>query len=483
MNNCFHAQNDENGLFQKIKLIESKQNSVSALSNGLKERTQSKSHETDVNFINRRRKSSVLRRMSVGFQVDSDANNETEKIGIKIDIHKTTNEVLTEDEEEDGFDNKEIKESFKDGQSDTELYKRSNSTTSACKITDFTPLKVLGQGAYGKVLLVKNRNTGNLFAQKELKKASIIVNDKNIERTFSERKILSKITSHQNIVKLFYALHDDSKLYLMMEYIPGGELFKYLVQEKFLNEKKTVFYIIQMSTALKFLHDFGIVYRDLKPENCMLDKDGYLKLTDFGLAKRSTQDGGDNNTDSNDDNWCSSIIGTPEYCAPEVLRGQNYGIKADWWSLGCVMFDLLTGDPPFTGNNHKKIMDKVLKEKPKYPFYMTTESKEVLNKLLNKNPSKRFDVDHQWDKFQKLPVFRHFKFKDIEERKVEPPIRPLITDLEKAENFDLEFTSMKLSNLNIEAVDTNNKEDALMGDCFKGFSYTASNSFVDNYIM
>lgn len=121
---------------------------------------------------------------------------------------------------------------------------------------------MLGQGAYGKVFLVKNKKTGRLFAQKELKKASISLNEKNIERTISERKILSTVTSHPNIVKLFYALHDDSKLYLLMEYIPGGELFQYLVKQKFLNERNTSFYVSQMAMALKFLHGSGIVYRD-----------------------------------------------------------------------------------------------------------------------------------------------------------------------------------------------------------------------------
>ncbi|KAG0672697.1 hypothetical protein C6P40_002792 [Pichia californica] len=463
--------------FQKLEINNLNQNnpdqSVSALSMGL-------SH---ISVDSRRRRSSVLRRMSVGSQLDPiTTNNSVNKV--KIDFEKSLledeNNILPEDESYDEEERNKSDDNEQD--SDTELYKRSNSKTPACKISDFEPLKVLGQGAYGKVLLVKNKKTGKLFAQKELKKASIIVNNKNVERTISERTILSQITSHQNIVKLFYALHDNSKLYLLMEYIPGGELFKYLIQEKFLNEKKTCFYIIQMSTALKFLHDYGIVYRDLKPENCMLDKDGYLILTDFGLAKKSSQD--INNEDKIDDNnWCTSIIGTPEYCAPEVLKSENYGSMADWWSLGCVTFDLLTGDPPFTGKNHKTIINKVLKEKPKYPFYVTTESKELLNKLLNKNPTKRFNVDLEWEKYQKLSFFRHYKFKDIENRKIEPPIIPYITDLEKAENFDSEFTNMKLSDLNINGVNieipniTNDNSD-----CFNGFSYTASNSFVDNYL-
>lgn len=465
---------------------------VSKLTNGLHENSNEKTPNTLV-VPPQRRRSSVLRRMSVGYQVDSYVKDDIRKI-LKIDIHRSNNngeklgQDLTEDvlEEDDSDQDGELARHVARSDHTAELYKRSNSKTPACQISDFEPIKVLGQGAYGKVILVKSRKNGKLFAQKELKKASIIVNSRNVERTISERTILSKVTSHQNIVKLFYALHDRSKLYLLMEYIPGGELFKYLVEEKFLNEKKTSFYISQMSMALKFLHDFGIVYRDLKPENCMLDKDGYLILTDFGLAKKAYDDAADDdicNSGHVGENWCNSVIGTPEYCAPEVLKGNDYGARADWWSLGCVTFDLLTGDPPFTGNNHKRIMDRVLKEKPKYPFYITTTSKEFLNKLLVKNPDKRLDVDGEWAKFQKLQFFRHYRFQDVEQRKVEPPIRPSISDPELAENFDPTFTSMKLSDLNINGVDIAVKSgESELDDCFAGFSYTASNSFVENYL-
>lgn len=389
-----------------------------------------------------KRRSSFLGRLSVGGKSRGES--------ITIDI---------------GLD---IKEENVKCEKDDVLYKRSNSRT-ACQVEDFIPLRVLGQGAYGKVLLVKNIHTGRLFAQKVLKKASIVMNKKNVERTMSERTILGKITEHQNIVKLFYALHDESKLYLLMEYIPGGELFQYLAKEKFLNMKSTSFYVCQMAMALKFLHNCGIVYRDLKPENCLLDKYGYLVLTDFGLAKQASDD------DDKNDNWCNSIIGTPEYCAPEVLKGEEYGFMADWWSLGCVTFDLLTGNPPFTGNSHKVIMDKVIKQKPKYPMQVMAESKELLNKLLNKNVLKRLDVDNNWEKFEKMQFFRHFQFKDIEKRIVEPPLVPSITNLELAECFDEQFTRMKLSDLNVVT-------DAEGDSLFQGFSYTASNSFIDSYI-
>ncbi|KAG7810550.1 hypothetical protein KL921_003045 [Ogataea angusta] len=374
-----------------------------------------------------RRRSSVLRRMSVGSEIDS----------VCLEVPEINDNVNTK-----------------------------------VSVSDFTPLKVLGQGAYGKVLLVKNRHTGRLFAQKELKKASIMVNSKTYERTFSERTILASISSHQNIVKLFYALHDDQKLYLILEYIPGGELFQHLAQRRFLDEKSASFYVAQMALALRHLHEMGAVYRDLKPENCLLDKDGYLVLTDFGLAKQPL--------DKSSENWCNSIIGTPEYCSPEVVRGDEYGVKTDWWSLGCVMFDLLTGSPPFTGNNHKTIIDRILKQKPKYPFYLTSDAKDLLAKLLNKNPQKRLDVDLEWPKFTNHRFFRYFKWQDLCDRKVPAPIIPTITDPEKAENFDAMFTSQTFTMSETQPISIPATLDE--PDHFKGFSYTASDNLFQHYL-
>lgn len=402
-----------------------------------------------------KRRSSVLRRMSIGVSQNS--------VQIPLSEHPIEENPVFEEAVEDEEHVDEV------------LYRRSDSTTKV-QAQDFDKLCVLGQGAYGKVFLVKSKKDGRLFAQKELKKASVILTKKSIERTISERTILSQITKHQNIVKLFYAIHDESKLYLLMEFIPGGELFQYLAKEKFLNEKKSAFYIAQMSMALRYLHSCGIIYRDLKPENCMLDKDGYLILTDFGLAKQSVQ------SLDNEGNWCKSIIGTPEYCAPEVLNGEEYGFKSDWWSLGCVMFDLLTGDPPFIGNSHLQILKKVKKEKPKFPTHVMPDSRQLMNKLLEKNVEKRLDIDKDWIKFQSMGFFsKYYKFKDIEKRIIEPPIKPKIGDLQKAECFDDEFTNMKLmSSIDIPQ-EFNNSEAGEDIEAFNGFSFRASGSYFDSY--
>lgn len=307
------------------------------------------------------------------------------------------------------------------------------------RLSDFESLRVLGQGSYGKVLLVRERSTGRLFAQKQLRKALLMINDEihqtNYQRTINEKTILEHV-HHPNIVTLYYAFQDNDKVYLILEYLQGGELFHHLAQQKFLSEKDALYYVAQIALALRYLHlHLHVIYRDLKPENCLLNLHGNLVLTDFGLSKMSDE------TDRK-----HSIIGTAQYMAPEVIKGEEYAYNVDWWSLGCVAFDMLTGLPPFTGATNDKIMDKVLQSKKylKFPFYLSQDAKDLLQKLLQPNPSKRFDVDNDFERFKKLRFFRHVDWNLLEnpDDEVVPPIFPVITDPALAENFDDEFTGM-----------------------------------------
>lgn len=460
-----------------------------------------------------RRRSSLVRKFSVGSLTDS----------IKIDIGEplaASTGGLT------AGDNESISNSIANSINDAGLAVVYDSHLSDSvldpKVSDFEPITVLGQGAYGKVLLVRHLESGKLFAQKQLKKASILVAaktqsslstskgsnndkrnlqndlssdekskiDKKIERTMAERDILAKIR-HQFIVKLFYALQDASKIYLYLEFVPGGELFHHLNSTNFLDEKTASFYAAEMALALRHLHDVGVVYRDLKPENCLLDSNGHLVLTDFGLSKISTSQGGDGA------DRCNSIIGTPEYMAPEVLRGEDYSFAVDWWSLGTVIYDMLSGKPPFTGNNHKTISNKILKNKITYPFYFSADAKQLLQKLLNKNPAKRMDVDSEFDKFTKLRFFRHIDWVKLNDEtkyvESQAPIVPIITNPVLAENFDEQFTSMKISNYDGVASGEEIKQSQELainananansnGDLFKGFSYTASSSYIEKFL-
>ncbi|EWC47279.1 hypothetical protein DRE_03398 [Drechslerella stenobrocha 248] len=338
---------------------------------------------------------------------------------------------------------------------------------------DFEPLTMLGKGTFGTVLLVRHRATGRLYAQKQLKKASIKVHKRMIEQTKTERAILESVR-HPFVVKLFFAFQDHQKLYLILEYAQGGELFNYLAAERIFPEDTAAFYSAEIVLALDHLHrNVGVVYRDLKPENCLLDASGHLLLTDFGLSKVA-EDGA----------RCKSLSGTPEYMAPEVLEGKTYGFEVDWWSLGALLFDLLTGSPPFPGQNNTQILNKINKQKVKLPFYLSPDSKDLLTRLLRKEPTKRLGYKMPQDlaTIQKHRFFRKINWKKLERRELDPPIAPLITDPAMAENFSTEFTEASFSPVVTRGSwwgrDGGRKEEDVH---FGGFSFEGDDGNWDRY--
>ncbi|KAH7077950.1 kinase-like domain-containing protein [Paraphoma chrysanthemicola] len=336
---------------------------------------------------------------------------------------------------------------------------------------DFEPLMCLGKGSYGTVLLVRQRGTGRLFAQKQFKKASITVHKKLIEQTKTERNILESVNRHPFIVNLYYAFQDHEKLYLILEYAQGGELFHHLAAERMFSEDVAAFYMAEMVLALDHLHrTVGVIYRDLKPENCLLDNEGHLLLTDFGLSKVSLDE----------DNPCKSFLGTVEYMAPEVIQGVEYGAAVDWWSLGALGFDLLTGAPPFSGNNNAKIQEKIVKSKLSLPYFLSAEAKDLLTRLLRKEPKKRlgFNMPKDMQTIKKHRFFRKIDWKKLEARELEPPIMPLITDPELGENFAQDFTDLPLSPVLTRKFD-DILEDAQTNP-FGGFSFVASESLLES---
>ncbi|XP_055670419.1 ribosomal protein S6 kinase beta-2 isoform X4 [Falco peregrinus] len=245
----------------------------------------------------------------------------------------------------------------------------------------FELLRVLGKGGYGKVFQVRKvqgTNTGKIFAMKVLKKAKIACNAKDTAHTRAERNILEAV-KHPFIVDLIYAFQTGGKLYLILECLSGGELFMQLEREGIFLEDTACFYLSEITLALGHLHSHGIIYRDLKPENIMLNSQGHIKLTDFGLCKESIHDGAVTHT----------FCGTIEYMAPEILVRSGHNRAVDWWSLGALMYDMLTGSPPFTAENRKKTIDKILKGKLVLPPYLTPDARDLLKKFLKRNPNQR----------------------------------------------------------------------------------------------
>lgn len=352
---------------------------------------------------------------------------------------------------------------------------------------DFEPLRCLGKGTFGTVLLVKQRATGRLFAQKQFKKASLVVGKKLVEQTKTERQILESVNRHPFVVKLYYAFQDQEKLYLILEYGQGGELFTHLNTEKMFPEQTAAFYMAEMVLALTHLHDnLGVVYRDLKPENCLLDAEGHLLLTDFGLSKVAVDD---------DPDACNSMLGTVEYMAPEVIQGKKYGKAVDWWSLGALGFDLMTGTAPFRGPNHAKIQENIVRQKLVLPYFLGPDAKDLLTRLLRKDPTKRlgYNMPKDLTTIKKHRFFRKIDWVKLAARELEPPIRPLITDPELAENFAPEFTELSLSPVvpRLEMDEMWRGEGgaaahagaggANKDDPFGGFSFVASSSLLEGH--
>ncbi|CAF90656.1 unnamed protein product [Tetraodon nigroviridis] len=294
-----------------------------------------------------------------------------------------------------------------------------NQGTESIRPECFELLRVLGKGGYGKVFQVRKvvgAGAGKIFAMKVLKKAMIVRNAKDTAHTKAERNILEEV-KHPFIVDLIYAFQTGGKLYLILEYLSGGELFMQLEREGIFMEDTACFYLAEISMALGHLHQKGIIYRDLKPENIMLNSQGHVKLTDFGLCKESIHDGTVTHT----------FCGTIEYMAPEILMRSGHNRAVDWWSLGALMYDMLTGAPPFTGENRKKTIDKILKCKLNLPPYLTQEARDLLKRLLKRNASSRLGAGAgDATEVQAHPFFRHINWEDLLGRKVEPPFKPFL---------------------------------------------------------
>ncbi|KAJ1721380.1 hypothetical protein LPJ53_004104 [Coemansia erecta] len=309
---------------------------------------------------------------------------------------------------------------------------------SKASIDDFSVLRLIGKGGYGKVYLVQHKFSHRYYAMKVLRKASILLKRRQITFTMTERSILSEV-QHPFIVKLFYAFQSNSKLYLIMEYVAGGELFTHMANERIFSEDQAVFYAAQLVLALAHLHTLGIVFRDIKPENCLLDRHGHLVLTDFGLSKTALGEDGRTNT----------FCGTPSYMAPEILDAStSYEFSVDWWSLGILIYEMLTGSVPFKGKSPAQISKNIAKTKVKYPVYMTPDAKDLIIRLLRKKPDQRLGYGPKGiDMLKKHRFFRKINWDRLEKDHMSftPPIVPVVASDCDVSNFATEFTAEELA--------------------------------------
>jgi len=294
---------------------------------------------------------------------------------------------------------------------------------------DFDFLKVIGRGAFGKVMQVRHRRDKKVYAMKILRKKQVIARNQ-IDHVKSERMILAAM-QHPFLIKLRYAFQTDSKLYFVLDYYRGGELFFHLKKRKRFHENEVQIILAEVSLALGHLHSLDVIYRDLKAENILLHETGHICLTDFGLSTPLDPINPEART----------FCGTPEYLAPEIVSHKIHGKAVDWWSLGILCYELTVGIPPFFNENRNIMYVKIQTEPPKFPRTMTAECQNLIAQLLIKIPQKRLgggrgDVEE---------VKKHIWFKDIDwvklfKKEVEPVYKPTLRDSLDTSNFSTEFT-------------------------------------------
>ncbi|XP_076893869.1 serine/threonine-protein kinase AtPK2/AtPK19-like [Bidens hawaiensis] len=319
-------------------------------------------------------------------------------------------------------------------------------------IEDFEVMKVVGQGAFGKVYQVRKKDNMEIYAMKVVRKDKIV--EKNhAEYMKAERDILTKI-DHPFIVQLRYSFQTKYRLYLVLDFVNGGHLFFQLYHHGLFREDLARIYTAEMVSAVSHLHANGIMHRDLKPENILLDVDGHALLTDFGLAKEF-----DENTRSN------SLCGTVEYMSPEIILGKGHDKAADWWSVGILLFEMLTGQPPFHGGNREKIQKKITKDKLKLPAFLTSEAHCLLKRLLQKDPSKRLGNGPTGsDEIKHHKWFKPINWKKLDAREIKPSFRPEVAGIQCIANFDKRWTDMPLLDSPVSSPDA-------AANLFQGFTY------------
>ncbi|OQR90915.1 kinase [Thraustotheca clavata] len=293
---------------------------------------------------------------------------------------------------------------------------------------DFEPLRFIGKGSFGRVLLVRRKAQGELFAMKILTKQDVVKKSQ-VEHTRTERSVLGSI-DHPFIVRLHYAFQTTHQLYFILDYCPGGDLFFHLTRIKCFPESIARFYAAEITLALIHLHEKGIVYRDLKPENIMLDVDGHVKLADFGLAKQGITGRLDGT---------NTLCGTPEYLPPEILNKKGHGTAVDWWNLGMVLYELLTGRPPWYTTDREALYQRLRSSPLEFPPGLSVEAMDLIAGLLERDPSQRLRATE----VLVHPFFRGISWEALLNREVEPEFRPCqYTDPMDAVNFEEDFTSM-----------------------------------------
>ena len=308
----------------------------------------------------------------------------------------------------------------------------------------YSILRVIGKGSFGKVLLVRDSNKGDLCALKALVKARCR-EARHVRRARTERAILA-LVNHPFICKLRHVFQDDNVLFFVLDYCPGGELFFHLSRLRSFSEPMTRFYSAEVALAIEYMHKHQIIYRDLKPENILLAEDGHVRLVDFGLARMGI---------SSPDRGANSFCGTYEYLAPEILLRSGHGLAVDWWNLGMVIFEMLTGLPPWYSKDQKKLFERICHAQLAIPSTMSEQAAELISSLLIKDPKLRAGSRSGLSELRRFNFFgEKFDWTALYSKKMEPPMMPCKKkSIESAANFESQFTNLPIAGADVFTVE------------------------------
>ncbi|OMJ27878.1 Serine/threonine-protein kinase Sgk1 [Smittium culicis] len=319
---------------------------------------------------------------------------------------------------------------------DVELMSRRKHKVS---LDDFHLLTLIGKGAYGKVMLARHKDTAKVFAIKVISKNKILSRPGDVSRIMAERQVLKQVVNHPFLVGLEYAFQSSTKLYFCLDYINGGELFYHLQNDICFSENRTRFYVAEISSAIGYLHDFDIIYRDLKPENCLLDQYGHLRIVDFGLVKIL---GGNDIKRNRTYTFC----GTPEYMAPEVLLRNPYGKEVDWYCLGAISYEMIYGLPPYYSTNPTVMYNNIVNDPLEFPLFTKKRqivgnlTKEFISGLMIKNPSKRLGTGPNGTQLVKNhSYFNGINWDKVYKKEYLPPFIPKTSSIFELSNISPEF--------------------------------------------
>uniref|UniRef100_A0A1I8NYG9 Protein kinase C n=1 Tax=Stomoxys calcitrans TaxID=35570 RepID=A0A1I8NYG9_STOCA len=325
-------------------------------------------------------------------------------------------------------------------------------------VDDFHFLAVLGKGSFGKVLLAELRDTTYYYAVKCLKK-DVVLEDDDVDSTLIERKVLALGTKHPYLCHLFCTFQTESHLFFVMEYLNGGDLMFHIQESGRFTEERARFYGAEIISGLKFLHKKGIIYRDLKLDNVLLDYEGHVRIADFGMCKLQIY------LDKTADSFC----GTPDYMAPEIIKGESYNQNVDWWSFGVLLYEMLIGQSPFSGCDEDELFWSICNEIPWFPVYITEEATSILKGLLEKDHDKRIGNQYSpaGDVVEHV-FFRPIDWNLLEKRLIEPPCRPQVKHPLDTQYFDRVFTRerVRLTPIDKDILQSMDQKQ------FLGFTYT-----------